>query len=163
MLLFGKKDSEAAGSGPGVKAPLGAQDYGIDQAVALMRRLPIDENVDLVVRVIHHTLESLNVHLPHILDDASAREVSLQERMDRLEGEIESLAEQIDVRREDIKRLRTQLQETTTVKQRLLLAQKLGEPPEDRPATVSVLPTLPPPAKGPSRNPAEPRAAAAAK
>jgi hypothetical protein len=98
--------------------------YGIAQAILLMRSLPVDQNVELVVRVIRQTLESMNVQLPDIIDDASAKETALQGRMERLDLEIEAYAEQIEVRRQEISQLQAELRETSTVKDRLLLAQK---------------------------------------
>jgi CBS-domain-containing membrane protein len=151
MSLFGKKEW-APGNGGAAPAPRSG--YGIDQAIALMRTLPVEENAELVVRVMHQTLESLNVHLPGIIDDAQAKEVSLQERMEKLDAEIESFAEQIDLRRHEIARLAAELKETSTVKERLLLAEKLGRDV----TTVSALPMPPPPR---TKSPPELRAVAA--
>ena len=117
MALF-KKDP--AGQQPSA----GTAAYGIAQAILLMRSLPVDQNVDLVVRVIRQTLESMNVQLPDIIDDASAKETALQGRMERLDLEIEAYAEQIEVRKQEISQLQAELRETSTVKDRLLLAQK---------------------------------------
>jgi hypothetical protein len=169
MTLFGKKEPEqaqAGGAGNSNGHP-GARGYGIDQAVALMRTLPVDQNVELVVRVIRSTLESLNVQLPAIIDDALAKEATLQGRMEKLDREIEDFAEQIDLRRHEIGRLSAELKETSTVKDRLLLAQKLGTPVSaDEPTAISVLHAgngLPPPLKLPVSMKAAPdlRAAAA--
>jgi hypothetical protein len=121
MALFKKESAAPPGSG--------ATAYGIGQAILLMRSLPVDQNVELVVRVIRQTLESMNVQLPDIIDDASAKETALQGRMERLDLEIEAYAEQIEVRRQEISQLQAELRETSTVKDRLLLAQKLAPPP----------------------------------
>ena len=123
MALFKK---ESAGHGQNGQA-LGG--YGIAQAIVLMRSLPVDQNVELVVRVIRNTLESMNVLLPDIIEDAEAKEKALQDRMERLDREIAAFAEQIDGRRHEIGRLQADLRETSTVKDRLLLAQKLSMPP----------------------------------
>ena len=116
MALF-KKESAGHPSA-------GTAAYGIAQAILLMRSLPVDQNVELVVRVIRQTLESMHVQLPDIIDDASAKETALQGRMERLDLEIEAYAEQIEVRRQEISQLQAELRETSTVKDRLLLAQK---------------------------------------
>src|SRR5262245_48099216 len=55
--------------------------YGIDDAIKLMRTLPVDENVDLVVRVIKRTLESLDVKVPDIVDDAKKRQENLRAKI----------------------------------------------------------------------------------
>jgi hypothetical protein len=137
MALF--KRESAGQPGPGATA------YGIAQAILLMRSLPVDQNVELVVRVIRTTLESMNVQLPDIIDDASAKETALQGRMERLDLEIEAYAEQIEVRKQEISRLQAELRETSTVKERLLLAQKQAAPsappplPHPAPKAVSEL------------------------
>src|SRR5262245_29730197 len=65
MSLFHKRESDQAR--PVVeqesRVQPGVRPYGITEVVHLMRRLPIDENVELVVTVIRNTLESLNVQL----------------------------------------------------------------------------------------------------
>jgi hypothetical protein len=121
MALFKRESAPQPGSG--------ATAYGIGQAILLMRSLPVDQNVELVVRVIRQTLESMNVQLPDIIDDASAKETALQGRMERLDLEVEAYAEQIEARRQEISQLQAELRETSTVKDRLLLAQKLAPPP----------------------------------
>jgi hypothetical protein len=148
MFLFGNKEpgENAVREGNG-------RSYGIDQAIALMRGLPVDDNVELVVQVMRQTLESLNVRLAGIIDDAQAKEVTLQERVEKLDVEIESLAEQIDLRRQEISRLTADLRETGIVKERLLLAQKIGSEEEviGVPVVHSPMPLPPPPPPIPGR------------
>jgi phage shock protein A len=81
------------------------------------------------VRVVRSTLESMNVQLPEIIEDAAAKEKELQGRMATLNGEIAEFSKQIEGRRQEIARLEEELTETTTVKERLLLAQKLAGKP----------------------------------
>jgi hypothetical protein len=159
MSLFGKKDSAQPRPGNDVGANGSAGGYGIAQAIGLMRSLPVDQNVELVVRVVRNTLESMNVQLPAIIDDALAKEAGLQDRIETLDGEIEALAEQIDLRRHEIVRLQAELKETTTVKDRLLLAQKLGTGGAHNGATPPALPAAP--IKLPDKGQPELRAAAA--
>ena len=80
MSLFNKKepeqrkDSEQARP-PGNEEPRRqpvAHGYGIAEAVRLMRGLPVDQNVELVVRVIRNTLESTGVQLSSIIDELLA-------------------------------------------------------------------------------------------
>jgi TolA-binding protein len=133
MSLFGKKQSGEAGTGheakPRGKAGAKRSGYGIAETTLLMRTLPVDQNVELVVRVVRSTLESMNVQLPEIIEDAVVREKELQARMATLNGEIAEFTKQIDGRRQEIARLDEELSETTTVKERLLLAQKLAGRP----------------------------------
>ena len=51
-----------------------------------MRSLPVDQNADLVVRVIKTKLESVNVHLPEIIGDATRKQQGLEERLAELRG-----------------------------------------------------------------------------
>jgi hypothetical protein len=151
MSLFSKKETGQVRTGNDPANAQGAAGgYGITQAIALMRSLPVDQNVELVVRVIRSTLESMNVHLPTIIDDALAKEATLQTRIEHLDAEIEQLAEHIDLRRDEISRLQTELKETTVVKERLVLAEKL--------VTAAA---LPPPAPPPAPRMPDKRIAAA--
>jgi predicted RNase H-like nuclease (RuvC/YqgF family) len=139
MSLFSKKAAE--GGREGAKSG-----YGINEATLLMRTLPVDQNVELVVRVIRSTLESMNVQLPSIIEDAEAKQHGLQERMGLLNGEITAFAQQIEQRRQEIATLEAELAETTTVKERLCLAQDLATQPAPRAtAAVPVTPPLPTP------------------
>jgi DNA-binding transcriptional ArsR family regulator len=163
MFLFGNKEpgETAIGEGRMAKGSGSARSYGIDQAIALMRGLPVDDNVELVVQVMRQTLESLNVRLSGIVDDAQAKEVALQERVEKLDVEIESLAEQIDLRRQEISRLTADLRETGIVKERLLLAQKMERGSEEDGVPVVHPPkALPPPRPPIPGRGAETRAAA---
>jgi hypothetical protein len=131
MSLFGKKDSGevAVASETKPRGKGGKRAYGIAEATLLMRSLPVDQNVELVVRVVRNTLESMNVQLPEIIEDAVDKEKTLQSRMETLNGEIAEFTTQIDQRRQEIARLQEELSETTTVKERLSLAQQLAGKP----------------------------------
>ncbi len=106
-------------------------DYGIDKAIQLMRTLPAD-NVELVVQVVKHTLESTNVHIPEIIDDAKRKQDDIQGRIKVLRGEIADFEKEIETRREEISRLDADYKETSLVRERLELAENLGKksPPE---------------------------------
>ena len=121
MSLFGKKEAVESGTG--------RRGYGIAETTLLMRTLPVDQNVELVVRVIRNTLESMNVQLSDIIEDALVKEKGLQDRMDTLKAEIAEFSALIDNRRQEIGRLHDELSETTTVRERLLLAQKQAAEP----------------------------------
>ncbi len=134
MSLFSKKPGDAVQGGQGRSGG-----YGIAEAVQLMRTLPVDQNVELVVRVIRNTLESMNVQVPAIIEDAEARERGLKDRMDTLNVEIADFTREIEKRRQEIAAVEADLSETTTVKERLLLAQGFGE------RAAASLPGSPPP------------------
>lgn len=147
MSLFGKKETTETGvSGEArPRSKNGKRGYGIAETTMLMRSLPVDQNVELVVRVVRSTLESMDVQLTDIIDDAEAKEQTLGGRMETLNTEIAELASQIERRRLEIGQLEEELTETTTVKQRLLLAQKLGGEQSAAQVSERPLPALPPP------------------
>ena len=93
--------------------------YGIADAIQLMRGLPVDQNGELVIRVVRATLGSLNVRLPQIIDDAARKQKTTQERITGIHAQIASLEKQLDAHRNEIKTLEADLQETTEVKERL--------------------------------------------
>lgn len=126
------QDSSAASSSaaepkavaPEPRAAARSADYGIDDAIALMRTLPAD-NVELVVRVVKHTLESTNIEIKSIIADASQKQERIESRAKVLKSEIADLEQEIETRRKEIDELEADNKETTQVKERLLLAQKL--------------------------------------
>ncbi len=105
-------------------APPIAADYGVDQAIQLMRTLPQD-NVELVVQVVKHTLESAQIQISHIIDDATHRQQDIEGRVQVLKDEIAELEKEISTRKQEIERLEADHEETTTVRDRLVLAEKL--------------------------------------
>ena len=103
--------------------------YGIAEAIQLLRGLPVDQNPDLVVRVVRATLASLNVHLSDIIDDATKKQKATQERIAAEHTKVADLEKQLAERRKEIATLEADLKETTTTKDRLLLAEKSAGAP----------------------------------
>jgi len=120
--------------------------YGIDDAIQLMRTLP-QENVELVVRVVKHTLESTRIDIGAIIDDASQKQQRIEGRVQVLKDAIADLEKEIQVRKKEIDELETDHRETTKVKERLVLAEKLTS---GRPVERESMPT-PDPNRGPRR------------
>src|SRR5256885_13382983 len=87
----------------------GGRPYGIAEVIQLMHGLPLEQNVELVVKVIRSTLESLNVRVADIIQDAATKETKLQQRIDTLRAEIADLERQIDARGHEIGRLQSEL------------------------------------------------------
>lgn len=108
--------------------------YGIDDAIKLMRTLPIDENAELVVRVMKSTLESLRVRVGDILEDATKRQDALKKKIGDYQAQIVQFEREIDARRHEIARLEGELAETTKVRERLQLAESLPATPQAPPA-----------------------------
>jgi hypothetical protein len=133
-----------------------ASRYGIDDAVALMRTLP-SENIELVVQVVKHTLESARIDIGTIIHDATEKQERTESRIAVLRNAIEELDREIDTRQAEIAQLESDNRETTRVKERLVLAEKLSQ--GARLDTVVDAPTSPVRARdtGPSVAPPRPK------
>jgi hypothetical protein len=103
--------------------------YGIDDAIKLMRTLPVEENENLVVRVMKTTLESLKVRIGDIVDDALKRQDVLGKKVADYRAQITSFEREIEARRHEINRLEEELGEVTRVKERLVAADNLSVTP----------------------------------
>jgi hypothetical protein len=147
MAMFAKKENweqkvatEVGGPAPAspqAPAKAGAPlKYGIAETIQLMRSLPADQNVELVVRVVRATLASLNVRLPEIIDDANRKEKFVRERIADFHAKNAELEKQLEAHRQEIASLEADLKETTEVKERLQLAE--GSTPTPMSGTVSV-------------------------
>ncbi len=97
---------------------ISAFNYGIEEAVALMRKLP-DVDTDVVITVVRKTLESANVRVNEIITDAEKKEGNINKRTNTLTSEIEELQKKITLRNKEISILTKDLQETTKVKKLL--------------------------------------------
>jgi prophage DNA circulation protein len=117
--------------------------YGIADAILLMRSLPVDQNVDLVVQVIRATLASMNVKVQDIIEDAVRKEKATEAGISALHGKVAELERELEARRQDILGLEADLKETTAVKERL----ELSEEPTALPADA-VAETTPPVVNG---------------
>ena len=98
--------------------------YGILDAIQLMRELPQGE-LEVVVTVVKKTLESMNVALSDIVEDAEHREQEIQQKTEQLEQEISDLESQILQRKGEISELNDEAKETALVKYQLKLAEYL--------------------------------------
>ena len=126
MAFFAKKDPEPLfpveqATRPAV--PDTRSVYGIADAIQLMRSLPVDQNGELVIRVVRATLGSLNVRLPQIIEDAARKQKVTQERITGIHAQIANLEKQLEAHRNEIKTLEADLKETTEVKERLQTAE----------------------------------------
>src|SRR5215831_17638074 len=74
--------------------------YGIRRAMELLRPLPPGERGALV-DVVKMTLESVNVKVDAIVDDASKREAEIERRMDVLRSEVAQHEGEVSVRRDE--------------------------------------------------------------
>jgi septal ring factor EnvC (AmiA/AmiB activator) len=150
MSIFAKKQdfdhkdqkpaSEASTTTPATAATAttaGARkDYGIQEAIQLLRGLPVEQNTELVVRVVRATLASLNVKLADIIEDASRKQKTTQERIATEHGKVADLEKQLAEHRREIASLEADLKETTTVKERLQMAERSAEKAASTPTPV---------------------------
>ena len=101
--------------------------YGIAEAIRLMRSLPQDlTTTDIVVQVIKRTLESANIDVGAIIADATQKEDTIEKRIRALQEEIAGFEREIQSRTAEIAQLQADLEETSRVKERLVMAEKLG-------------------------------------
>jgi hypothetical protein len=108
--------------------------FGINKAIELMRTLPSD-NVELVVQVVKLTLESTKIKISTIIEDATRKQEDIQGRIKVLKNEIADFEKEIATRRDEIAGLEADFDETSTVKERLVLAEQLTakNPPTAKP------------------------------
>jgi hypothetical protein len=131
MAIFTKKadweqkvTTEVGGAAAAPLATRTTGSYGIAETIQLMRTLPVEQNGELVVRVVRATLASLNVHVPEIIEDANRKQKATQEKIAVEHAQIADLEKQLEVHRKEIAGLEADLKETTTVRDRLQLAER---------------------------------------
>lgn len=142
MAIFNKKSeprieveqiprAPVAAAPPPTPAAPTRKAYGIADAIVLMRSLPVDENVDLIVQVIRATLASMNVKVQDIIEDAVRKERATEAGIAALHGKVAELERELEARRQDILGLEVDLKETSAVKERLQLAEDIAAPLAD--------------------------------
>ena len=93
----------------------GQLSYGIQDAIKLIRKLP-NVNTDMVVTVVIKTLESANIQVDEIINDAQQREDKIESRSTHLISKIEDLESQIAELNSEITELNAEMEETSQVK-----------------------------------------------
>jgi hypothetical protein len=96
--------------------------FGIDDAILLMRSLPTDSNMALVVRVVRVTLGAVHVSVEEIVEDAIRKEARIKESIAKLEGQVVDLEKQLAIIRGEIAAQQADLKETINVRERLHMA-----------------------------------------
>ncbi|MFW7379976.1 MAG: hypothetical protein ACOH5I_14275 [Oligoflexus sp.] len=107
---------------PSKKAEAARRDYGIEEAIKLMRRMP-EADMRVLAKVIKECLESTNIRIANIIKDAETKEGRLEEQIKKLDSEIDDLESMITHRKEAIQNLVQDLDETRHVKNQLSLAE----------------------------------------
>jgi predicted nucleic acid-binding Zn-ribbon protein len=119
-------------SSPSKPAPAAAppKRFGIDRAIQLMRSLPTEQNPELVAMVITSTLESLDMHVSEIIEDARSRQADLEARIGTIKARNGALEKEIEQGVDEIVKLEATLAETLSVKERLELAHNHSAAPK---------------------------------
>jgi len=136
--------------------------YGIGDVIRILRTLPVEQHAELVVQVIKTTLESVNVRVSDLIDDASKHQQKVSERIAGLQSQIIELTKQIDTHRDEVSGLEASLAETTSAKERLQLAEQAAlaagahlPAPAIPPVPGHAAPPLAPPPRVPPPKPPE--------
>jgi hypothetical protein len=95
---------------------------GIDDAIQLMRTLPLNQNLDLVLLVVRNTLASMNVELKHVIDDGTSKEDRLGKTITNIKAGLADLEREMAARKQELAAVEADLAETRGVKERLELA-----------------------------------------
>lgn len=111
--------------------------FGIEDAIRLMRSLPTDPNIDLVVRVVRVTLSAVNVSVEDIMQDAERKEKKVRESIATLENDVADLEKQLHDKRAAISAHQADLRETATVRERLHMADKYTPHPPPPPPNAA--------------------------
>lgn len=106
----------AAGADP-------SRSYGIEQVIDLLRELPTDKDADLVAMVVRKTLESAQISIDSILQDAKNREADFQQRIEMLTRAIEEMQEEIASRRKHVADLQKKRKEIVKARDLLTAVQ----------------------------------------
>jgi len=111
------------------KAPAGS--YGFAQVRDLMRSIPLAENRELVVQVVKKTLESANISLQAIMQDAGGIQEEAKAKINYLKQTMADLNQEIANHKRDMVELEKELADITRIKDLLELAENLENTPSD--------------------------------
>lgn len=92
--------------------------YGIEQAIALMRRIPL-ANQDVVLVVLRETLYSANIDVEQIVVDAEHKSTDMVQRIFELTQHIDRLQTEIREKEQQIQAAEADLAETSSVRRLL--------------------------------------------
>jgi uncharacterized small protein (DUF1192 family) len=120
---------------PPPERPMERPGFSINKAIELIRALP-DDNMELVVTIVRATLESVNIKVSTIIDDAARKQTHLEARIGVLSREIAALEAEVAVRQQEIASLEADYKETSTVKDWLVVAETLGKPEPAQSITI---------------------------
>ena len=134
MSLFGKKSED--GDVANGASPPRQRGYGIDDAIQLMRTLPVQQQPDLVLLVVRNTLASMHVDLRQVIESGAAKQERLRSAIAKVSGAITELESEIAARRQELAQVEADLNETNAVMERLEMAAHWAETAPQQGATA---------------------------
>ncbi len=97
----------------------GPVNYGVDQALMLLRQIPSDKsNEKMVVSIVRQTLESTGIDIPRLLAAASLRQDEVTNEIVRIQGEISSFHQAIEEKTVIVQQYQEQLAEIGSLRER---------------------------------------------
>ena len=98
---------------------VGSAGFGIDQALQLLRQVPLGGlNDHMVIDVIRKTLASAGIDIQVLMDGVSLREDEVTGEIVRLQSEISSLHQAIEEKTAQVQRLQEQQEELGSLRDR---------------------------------------------
>src|SRR5512138_2356865 len=76
--------------------------FDIEDAIQLMRSLPADPNMGLIVRVVRETIGAMHVSIEEIIEDALRKEDRIKESIAAIESQMADLERQLAGLRHDV-------------------------------------------------------------
>ena len=89
------------------------------------------------MRVVRVTLSSVNVRIEDIVEDATRRQRAIQDNIAALHEKVANLEDELEARRREIAAQEADFKETSSVKERLLMAEKSANFAATRPPSTS--------------------------
>ena len=97
----------------------GPANYGVDQAIMLLRQIPSDRtNQKMVVNIVRKTLESAGIDIPRLLEAATQRQDEVTNEIVRIQGEISSFHQAIEEKTVIVQQYQEQLAEIGSLRER---------------------------------------------
>lgn len=101
------------------RKPAAAPTFGVENAIALLKKLPLDDEPELVLRVVRKTLTSIGVSIDEVVRSAKRREDELGDSVGVERRAIEELEREIAARKKTIDERLDWLKETRDMRTRL--------------------------------------------
>ncbi len=101
------------------RGPESTKRYGIEDVLVLLRELPLDQNPELVMRVVRKTLESKEVRVDELVAEAKTTVAKLEKTIETERATIAQLEREIASRQSTVAKLAKEIAEMKQAGQRL--------------------------------------------